>query len=72
MTISVFDLFLNLFLKSRPGLRSLMMDVANELKLRRERQKSRAELPKLNETQLKDIGISREQALQEANRNFWD
>ena len=72
MTISVFDMFLSLFLKSRPGLRHLLMDVANELDLRHKRQKSRAELPSLSETQLKDIGITREQALDEARRNFWD
>ncbi len=72
MTISVFDMFLSFFLKSRPGLRQLLSNVANELDLRHKRQKSRAELPKLNEAQLKDIGITREQAIDEANRNFWD
>ncbi|MEO0909695.1 MAG: DUF1127 domain-containing protein [Pseudomonadota bacterium] len=72
MTISVLDIFLSFFLKSRPGLRQLLADVANELDLRHKRHKSRAELPKLSEAQLKDIGITREQAMNEANRDFWD
>jgi len=37
-----------------------------------ERSRQRADLRELNEHLLNDIGITRQQALDEANRPFWD
>ena len=37
-----------------------------------ERSRQRADLRGLNEHLLNDIGVSRQQALDEANRPFWD
>jgi uncharacterized protein YjiS (DUF1127 family) len=37
-----------------------------------ERSRQRADLRDLNEHLLKDIGITRQQALDEANRPFWE
>ncbi len=43
-----------------------------EIEWRRERQRTRKQLLKLSEHQLRDIGISREEAEAEARRDFWD
>ncbi len=49
-----------------------MNNISDELEVRRARQKTRKELLDLSDEQLKDIGISKAQALNEANRGFWD
>ena len=43
-----------------------------EVQWRQERQRTRLQLLKLSEHQLRDIGITRREAEAEAKRDFWD
>ena len=72
MTITIFDSIIGHYLRERPGLERIMNNISDELEVRRARQRTRKELLDLSEEQLKDIGISKAQALKEANRGFWD
>ncbi|MCP5206557.1 MAG: DUF1127 domain-containing protein [Hahellaceae bacterium] len=46
--------------------------VVKRIRLAREIAKQRRMLAQLNDSQLKDIGISRYDAIEESNRDFWD
>ncbi|GHD09903.1 DUF1127 domain-containing protein [Tianweitania populi] len=50
----------------------VMMRVLNAIDIRLERQRSRRDLLELTDEQLKDIGLSRSQAHEEAYRPLWD
>ena len=47
-------------------------NLRSEYKWRSERYRSRLQLLALSDHDLRDIGISREDAIEEANRDFWD
>ncbi len=53
---------------TKPGVTSLLRGFANRISTR----KQRAALAALDADQLKDLGLSREQALREAKRPVWD
>ncbi len=72
MTITIFDNIFGRILRDRPGLERIMYDISAELEARRVCQKTRKELLELSDDQLKDIGITKAQALEEARRGFWD
>lgn len=50
----------------------LLSKIATKVQFWREIATQRAELSKLSDEMLKDIGISRLEALREASRPFWD
>lgn len=50
----------------------LFRRLASYLKLINTRQKTRKQLLELDQSQLKDIGISRVDALFEGQKNFWE
>ncbi|WP_312797317.1 DUF1127 domain-containing protein [Tianweitania sp.] len=50
----------------------VMMRVLNAIDIRLERQRSRRDLLELTDEQLKDIGLSRGEAHEEAYRPLWD
>lgn len=52
----------------RAGLERIMQQLSNRL----ERAHQRRALAKLDDRLLRDIGITRKQALTEAGRSFWD
>lgn len=72
MTITIFDSIFGHILRDRPGLERIMNDISVELEGRRICQKTRKELLELSDDQLKDVGITKAQALEEAQRGFWD
>lgn len=49
-----------------------VMNLQSEYKWRSERYRSRMQLLALNDHELRDIGITREDAVEEASRDFWD
>jgi len=72
MTISIFDSIFELIVRKRPGLERMLNDISAELDARHTCQKTRKELLNLSDDQLKDIGVTKREALKEANRDFWD
>lgn len=50
---------------------ALLLRTAEQLALYQHRVRSRRALAKLNDEQLRDIGISRTEALKESNTPFW-
>ncbi|ARU59451.1 hypothetical protein OLMES_5471 [Oleiphilus messinensis] len=50
----------------------LILRAVRQIRIHREIARQRRELAQLSDAQLKDIGISRVDALQEAERSFWD
>ncbi len=72
MTISIFDSIFGHVLKNRPGLKRMFDNVSEEINARKTCQRTRKELLNLSESQLNDIGRTKEQAQKEANRDFWD
>ena len=57
--------------KNRPVGGLLLRDFAASLRLWRQRSRSRCHLMRLNDWQLRDIGIDRQTAKQEARKPFW-
>ena len=57
--------------KSRPGWGLPLRDLAAGIRLWRQRARSRRQLLRLNEYQLRDIGIDRHTAEEEARKPFW-
>ena len=49
-----------------------VMNLQSEYKWRSERYRSRLQLLALSDHELRDIGITREDAIEEAKRDFWD
>lgn len=48
-----------------------MKNLINRLQHRLQKARSRKQLLTLSEAQLKDIGVTREQAVREARKGFW-
>ncbi|MBE9557694.1 MAG: DUF1127 domain-containing protein [Proteobacteria bacterium] len=57
--------------KSFPVRGSSFGDLASQIRLWRHRARSRRQLLRLNESQLRDIGIDRQVAAEEAGKPFW-
>ncbi len=72
MTISIFDSVFGRILRKRPGLERMVGEISAEYESRRICQETRKDLLKLSGHELRDIGISKDDAIKEANRGFWD
>lgn len=72
MTISISNLLIAAFQGRGSDFEARFRDAVEEVSVRSARQKTRRELLRLDDRELRDIGITREQALKEARRTFWD